>query len=62
MSDDPAGLVAFVKRVFGATGDHHDERPAEFTIDDSIIMVSGTAPATVAASRVAAKLAPAEPS
>jgi len=37
---DPRGLVAFVKRVFRATGTYRDDRPSELRIGDSIIMVS----------------------
>lgn len=33
-------LVAFIQRVFGATGEHHPERPAELHIGDSVILVS----------------------
>jgi uncharacterized glyoxalase superfamily protein PhnB len=40
--EDTAGLVAFVKRVFGATGDFHEERPSELRIGDSMLMISGT--------------------
>jgi uncharacterized glyoxalase superfamily protein PhnB len=39
---DPAALVAFLQRAFGATGTFHEERPSEMTIGDSIVMVSGT--------------------
>jgi PhnB protein len=35
-------LVAFVKEVFGATGDYRREAPAELRIGDSIIMISET--------------------
>ena len=42
VAQDAAGLVAFIKQVFGATGDHHDNRPAELRIGDSVILVSGT--------------------
>ena len=38
---DPAGLVAFVKRVFAATGEFDGERPAELWIGDSVVMISG---------------------
>lgn len=37
---DPKNLVAFMKSVFGATGDYRPGRPAEMRIRDSIIMVS----------------------
>lgn len=33
-------LVAFMQRVFGATGEYHAERPAELRIGDSVILVS----------------------
>lgn len=38
---DPAGLVTFLKTVFGASGDFHAERPTEMRIGDSVVMVSG---------------------
>ncbi len=37
---DVQGLVDFLKRVFGATGEAHAGRPAEMAIDDSRILVS----------------------
>jgi len=39
--DDPAALVKFVKRVFGAAGDYRHDRPSEMRIGDSLIMISG---------------------
>ncbi|MBV8155310.1 MAG: VOC family protein [Candidatus Eremiobacteraeota bacterium] len=39
---DPQGLVAFLKHVFDAAGEYEEGRPAEMTIGDSIVMVSGT--------------------
>ena len=39
---DAAALVAFMKLVFGATGEYRDDGPSEITIGDSIIMVSTT--------------------
>jgi PhnB protein len=33
-------LVEFVKKVFGATGQYHPQRPAELKLGDSIIMIS----------------------
>jgi uncharacterized glyoxalase superfamily protein PhnB len=33
-------LVAFVKEVFGATGEYRAGAPAELRIDDSIVMIS----------------------
>jgi PhnB protein len=40
--DDPDALVAFIKHVFGATGDFNPERPSELRIDDSMLMVGST--------------------
>lgn len=40
--EDPAGLVAFIKEVFGAEGELPNGRPAELVIGDSMVMVSGT--------------------
>jgi PhnB protein len=37
---DPKGLIAFVKRVFRATGTYRDDRPSELRIGESIIMVN----------------------
>lgn len=38
---DPEGLVAFVRTVFDARGDYHDNRPAEMRFgDDAIVMIS----------------------
>ena len=37
---DVQGLVDFLRRVFGATGEAHAGRPAEMAIDDSRILVS----------------------
>lgn len=37
---DAEGLVDFIKRVFGATGDFVQGRPAEVRIGDSVVMVS----------------------
>ena len=34
------GLVAFIKHVFGATGDYLETRPSELRIGDSMVMVS----------------------
>jgi PhnB protein len=34
------GLVEFVKKVFGATGEYHPQAPAELRLGDSIIMIS----------------------
>jgi PhnB protein len=38
--DDPEGLVAFVKRVFGATGEYQPDGPAVLRIRDSVLMIS----------------------
>jgi len=40
-ASDPAALVAFLKGVFGATGDFQLERPTELWIGDSVLMISG---------------------
>jgi uncharacterized glyoxalase superfamily protein PhnB len=37
---DAAGLVEFLRGVFGAVGELHDDRPAEMRIGDSVVMVS----------------------
>lgn len=34
-------LIAFVKAVFGASGDVEQERPTVLTIGDSMLMISG---------------------
>ncbi len=39
-AEDVEGLVAFLRTVFAATGDHHPGRPAEMRIGDSLLMVS----------------------
>jgi PhnB protein len=41
---DPAKLVLFLKRAFGATGDFTADGPALIRIGDSIVMVSGVGP------------------
>lgn len=38
--DDPQGLVTFLQRVFGATGELPEDAPAHVQIGDSIVMVS----------------------
>jgi uncharacterized glyoxalase superfamily protein PhnB len=38
--EDPAGLIAFLKRVFGATGEIQGDAPAQVRIGDSMLMVS----------------------
>jgi uncharacterized glyoxalase superfamily protein PhnB len=40
--DDPAGAVRFLRDVFGAAGAYEADRPAQLTIGDSTVMVSGT--------------------
>ena len=40
--DDPEALVAFIKDVFGATGDFNSNRPTELRIGDSLLMVGST--------------------
>jgi len=42
--DDVAGLVAFVRDVFGATGELAPDRPAMLAIGDAHIMISGIGP------------------
>ena len=37
---DAEPLVAFIKQVFGATGDYSRERPAVLKIGDSMVMIS----------------------
>jgi len=37
---DIAGQIAFLRTVFGATGDRHGDAPAEMRIGDSLVMVS----------------------
>lgn len=44
VTDDVEGLVAFLRRVFDATGDVPAGRPAVLRIGDSVVMVSGTGP------------------
>jgi PhnB protein len=41
---DAAEVVAFLREVFDARGEHHPERPAEMRIGDSIVMVSEAGP------------------
>ena len=38
--DDVAGFVAFLRAVFGATGDIVEGRPAEIRLGDSLVMVT----------------------
>lgn len=37
---DSAGVVAFLRMVFNATGEHAADRPAEMRIGDALVMVS----------------------
>lgn len=39
---DTAGQVAFLRAVFGATGEHQEKRPSEIRIGDSLVMVTST--------------------
>jgi uncharacterized glyoxalase superfamily protein PhnB len=39
---DPEPLVAFVIRVFGASGSFHRDRPSELRIGESMLMVSSS--------------------
>jgi PhnB protein len=39
-TDDVAGLVRFVKSVFGAAGELRSATPTEMTIGESIVMIS----------------------
>jgi PhnB protein len=41
--EDPAGLVAFLRMAFDATGDFQTARPTELWIGDSVLMIAGTA-------------------
>jgi uncharacterized glyoxalase superfamily protein PhnB len=41
-AEDAAGLVAFMRQVFEATGRAHPDRPTELRIGDSLIMVNDT--------------------
>ena len=38
--DAPEPLVAFIKHVFGATGNFHRDRPSELRIEGSMLMIS----------------------
>jgi uncharacterized glyoxalase superfamily protein PhnB len=44
VTDDVEGCVAFLRRVFDAKGELHEDRPAEMRIGDSLVMVSGAGP------------------
>jgi len=41
---DPAGLVAFLKVVFEATGELQSDAPSQVRIGDSLLLVSGAGP------------------
>ncbi len=41
---DPAKLVEFLKRAFGASGDLLEHAPSQMRIGDSIVMVSAVGP------------------
>jgi PhnB protein len=38
--EDAAGLVAFLKRVFDASGEYRDDAPSQIRIGNSLLMVS----------------------
>src|SRR5258705_8483322 len=40
VAEDAKGLVAFIKHVFGASGDYRDNGPSEIRIGDSIVMIT----------------------
>lgn len=42
--EDPAKLVQFLKRAFGATGELTTDTPSQMRIGDSIVMVSSIGP------------------
>jgi uncharacterized glyoxalase superfamily protein PhnB len=42
--EDVGACVAFLRKVFDAKGELHDDRPAEMRIGDSLVMVSGAGP------------------
>jgi PhnB protein len=44
VTDDVAGLVEFLRRAFGATGEVHADRPAVMRIGDSNLMIGGVGP------------------
>lgn len=50
-TDDPEGLVAFIRECFGAQGEVTQGRPTEVWLGDSMLMVAGAAerPAQTAA-------------
>ena len=44
VTDDIAGLAAFLRRVFDASGEIPVDRPAELRIGTSRLLISGTGP------------------
>lgn len=40
ITDDVAGLVRFLKTVFGALGERRSAAPTEMTMGDSVVMIS----------------------
>ena len=42
--EDPAGLVAFLRRVFEATGELRADAPSQIMIGDSLLLVSKAGP------------------
>lgn len=42
VTDDAAGLIAFLRRAFGATAEIQGNAPAQVRIGDSLLLVSGT--------------------
>jgi uncharacterized glyoxalase superfamily protein PhnB len=41
---DAAAVIGFLRTVFDATGEYHDNRPAEMRIGDSLVMVTSAGP------------------
>ena len=48
VTTDPKGLVGFLRKVFGASGEFETSRPSILKMGDSRIMVSESGPRTVA--------------
>ncbi len=44
VASDVAGLVEFLRRTFGATGELRTDRPVVLRIGDSVLMISGVGP------------------
>jgi len=42
--NDVAGLVEFLRRAFGGTGEVHADRPAVIRVGDSMLMISAVGP------------------